>query len=219
MHKFLARLALCFSLIALAGSARAAPAAAHVEVTEAGAVTYIDADGASLSVVAEGGQDPVLAPDGSAVAFIRTDDHGGDGTALWLYDTRTHAQRRLLRAHRTENNETNLRGLNHPNFSPDGRTIYVQSLAWVTSDALFRVDRATGAHHFVAAANSLLVMRDGPYVGDLLISEHAYHPEGGSYEQLLLLKPTGAQVMKVPGTAEDTDDAGPWLQSHGWHAW
>lgn len=202
------------ALVASSGPALAE--AARVEASETGVISYIATTGAPIQVTAQGGQNPVLSPDGLSIAFIQARSRGSE---LWLYDIGRRKGRCLLRSHPTEDNRTNLRDLNNPAFSLRGETIYVQSAAWVTSDALFRVDVTSGAHHYIDAGNSLVVIRDGPYAGDLIVSQHTYRAGGGAYEQLVLMRPDGKKVMRIPGTPDDTDDPGPWLARHGWRAW
>jgi Tol biopolymer transport system component len=200
----------------LASAARPASAGlAHVEA-RSGVIHYFPPIGTPVQVTARGGQEPALSPDGLHIAFIQAEEKG---SALWTYDTTPHKRRRLLRAHPTEDNKTNLRDLHSPVFSLRGDFIYVQSAAWVTSDALFRVDAKSGAHRYVGAGNSLVVVRDGPYAGDLIVSRHTYRPAGGAYEQLVLLQPDGTEILRIPGSSTDTDDSGPWLIRHHWQAW
>ena len=215
-----AKLAPFALVLAVLGSSSSWASPAHVEET-LGVVIYVSSGGDRVQVVGGWGQDPVLSPDGQRVAFVRTHVTKRGGSALWIYDIPSRALRRLLVSHPTENNETNLRDLNTPVFSLRGDQIYIQSAAWVTSGTVFRVDAKTGEHHFVSPANSLVVVRDGPYAGDLVVSQHAYNsgPEGGSFEQLSLLRPDGHVILKIPGSVNDTDDLRPWLTRNGWQAW
>lgn len=204
-------------VLAAAATTHVAAGAARVEENN-GAISYIAPNGERLRVVEKGGSDPVLSQDGHRVALVCVDPARG-GSALWLYDVRTRSLRKLLRSRPTDNNKTNLRELNHPAFSPDGRFLYIQSAAWVTEGTLFQVDLRTGAHRFVSPTNLLLIMRDGPYIGDLIVSEHTYRREGGTYEQLWLKRPDGTVVTKVPGTTGNSEDPRDWLKAHHWHAW
>jgi hypothetical protein len=144
--------------------------------------------------------DATMSPDGRSIAFVRAGRDRSDPSSLWLVDQRDRTCKLLLQSHPTDDNKTNLRALNHPLFSPTGGELYVLSQAWVTSDALFRVDLAAGKHRFVSAANLAMILRNGPYKGDLVISEHAYNagPEGGSFEQLVLIRPDGHRIMVLP---------------------
>ncbi|WP_295635616.1 hypothetical protein [Novosphingobium sp.] len=162
--------------------------------------------------------DLTASPVGHLVAFVRATHDRTDPSSLWLFKPTNPSCKMLVHSHPTDNNTTNLRGLNNPVFSVDGKAIYVLSQAWVTSDTLFRVDLATGKRQFVSAANLVMVIRDGPYRNDLIISEHAYNagPEGGSFERLLLISPAGRRLMVLP-KPNDGEDAGPWLHQHHWH--
>jgi hypothetical protein len=207
-------------VLAVLGSSPSWASPAHVEAN-LGVVTYVSSEGDRVKVVGRWGQDPVLSPDGQHVAFVGIHATKRGGSALWIYDIPSKALKRLLVSHPTENNETNLRDLNTPVFSLRGDQIYIQSAAWVTSGTVFRVGAKTGEHHFVSPANSLVIVRDGPYAGDLVVSQHAYNsgPDGGSFEQLSLLRPDGQVILKIPGSDTDTDDLRPWLVRNGWQAW
>lgn len=168
--------------------------------------------------------DPVVSPDSRWIAFVlagkvREEEGHFNPSSLWIFDRHSQKRRRLVLSRRTDDNTTNLRSLNHPVFAPDGRTLYFLSAAWVTSDALFKVDTVSGVHRYIAAANSAIVVRNGAYRGCIIISEHSYNngPEGGSYERLVLIRPNGKRVMVLP-EPNDGADATPWLKSHGWTA-
>ncbi len=94
---------------------------------------------------------------------------------------------------------------------------------WVTSDFIVRVDVASGERRAVGAGNSLSIIRDGRYAGDLLIERHKYREggQGGSYDPTYVVTPEGEELLMVPGTDGEAGDAAvqPWLDSNGWHAW
>jgi hypothetical protein len=107
--------------------------------------------------------------------------------------------------------------------SPDGRYLYQMVCRWVTSDFIVRVDLQTGERRAVGAGNSLGIVRDGPYAGDLLVERHKYREgsEGGSYDPTYVVTPEGEELLMVPGSDGEAGDAAvqPWLEKNGWHAW
>lgn len=170
---------------------------------------------------------PALSPDGHTVAFVRssqveTEDGRMDTAALWIGDCDTGKVRELLKPHPDNDKaERNLRQINNPTFSLDGGFVYVMATAWVTSDAIHQVNIATGKEKYVTSGNNLAVIRTGPYRGYLLLSQHRYHAEGGSYDPTYVVWPNGKIVMMVPGTDNEgeIDLTAEWLKARGWQAW
>jgi hypothetical protein len=166
---------------------------------------------------------PALSPDGGWVVFVRegipAEGHEATiPTALWLHDLKGGGQHRLLGETEDEESEKTQTGFNNPVFSNDGATVYVLGHAWVTSDVVLAVDVASGRAHFVTDGNSVAVIRNGPYRGDLLVSRHKYRASGGAYDPTDLLTPSGKPVLTIPGSARDEAAVGRWLKAHGWRA-
>ena len=165
---------------------------------------------------------PALSPDGHTVAFVRSlqvesADGPMDTAALWIGDCNTGRVRQLLKPHpNNDKAERNLRQVNNPVFSLDGGFVYVMATAWVTSDAIHQVSIATGKEKYITSGNKLSVIRTGPYRGYLLLSQHRYHAEGGSYDPTYVVRPNGKIVMMVPGTDNEgeidltAEWLGPW---------
>ena len=118
--------------------------------------------------------------------------------------------------------KTSLHNFEEPHWSLDGGFVYVLAGAWVTSAAVHQVDVRTGAERFVVDANTLRVLRDGPYRGMLLVARHKYYgaPRFGSYNPTDVVRPDGKRVLTVPGSGADDSEASvpAWLKAHGWRA-
>ncbi len=179
--------------------------------------THGEVNGALDAVKRQGGKDASPSVDGGLIAFVGRDG-AGDVAAVWLINLGGGAPRRLLGSLPSDDPKANLTELTGPKFSNDGRTVYVQSAAWVTSGAVHAIDVATGAHRFIAAGNSLAVVRNGLYSGSLIVSQHMYRRSGGSFEQLWLLRPDGRRRFAIPGSSADPEDPSDWLQRNGWRA-
>jgi hypothetical protein len=214
------------ALLALPPAVHAGPQAAAAVREDHGTIVY--RHGGRTIRLAGSGRDrmPALSPDGSLVVFVR-DGVPAAGheatipTELWLHDLKGGAERRLLGETESDDPEKTQTGFNNPVFSNDGRTVYVLGHAWVTSDVVLAVDVGSGRARFVIGGNSVAVIRNGPYRGDLLVSQHKYHSgaQGGSYDPVDLVTPSGEPILTIPGSARDQDGAvRRWLKTHGWRA-
>ena len=79
-------------------------------------------------------------------------------------------------------------------FSPDGKTLYFITSAWVTTGALHSVNIDGTNERFIAGANYLKVIDKGRYKGNLIIRQHRYFLAGGSYDWLWLFTPAGKEL-------------------------
>lgn len=155
--------------------------------------------------------EPVLAPDGKWIVFIRTvpgkkiSTGAGDAkeTQLWQMRANGKDQTCLVRSKAGDKMEAVLAGFSRPQFSADGKLVYFLSEAWTTSGALHVVDTTNGKEHFVCPAAEFEVVRSGEYRDHLLVQQHRYFIGGGSYDWFWLLKPDGTEVGPV---GEDTEN-------------
>jgi hypothetical protein len=108
----------------------------------------------------------------------------------------------LLKQMSSDNPKQNLDGFSHLSLSPDGKTLYFQSSAWATSDAVHSLNIATKKVSYVTAGEIACVVRQGQYQGDLIVEQHRYFVQGGSHDDLYLYEPTGKQIGLV---AQGTD--------------
>jgi hypothetical protein len=100
--------------------------------------------------------------------------------------------------------KSNLTDLSRLFLSPDGRTLFFESSAWATSGAVHSLDIATGAPTFVAPGRLACVVLAGKYQGDLIVEQHRYFVQGGSYDSLYLFDSTGKEIGLV---SQDRDEA------------
>jgi hypothetical protein len=96
----------------------------------------------------------------------------------------------------------NLTGFSNLLLSPDNKTLYFQAEAWATSDAVHSIDIATKKVSYVAPGEIACVVLTGEFQGDLIIQQHRYFVQGGSYDNLWLFDPTGKELGLV---SENTD--------------
>lgn len=78
--------------------------------------------------------------------------------------------------------------------APDGKTLYFQAQAWATADAIHSFDIVTRKSRFITSGNLVCVVLAGQYKDDLVINEHRYFIQGGSYNPTYLFSPVGKKV-------------------------
>jgi hypothetical protein len=163
-------------------------------------------------------------PDGRFVATTRpTKGIAGASVqapaSLWLTDTRSGHSRELYRGRYAKNPRRDLSSLANPDFSLDGRYIYVKADAYATSPAIHRVAVCTGAVRYVTDGALYGVLRSGPWRGFLVVQQHRYRRKGsGSFDPFVIVQHDGRDVAMVPGS--DGRDSGRalahWLRAKGW---
>lgn len=134
----------------------------------------------------------VLSRDAERVACLR-----GSPRELWMHDLHAGASRLLLVERQSDSPRRSLVGINGLRFSADGRQLYFLSEAWVTSNALHRVDILSGRVVHLGAANDFLLIEDGGDAGRLLVQRHVYKPGGGSEEIWFLATGKGRSVRRI----------------------
>jgi dipeptidyl aminopeptidase/acylaminoacyl peptidase len=155
--------------------------------------------------------EPVLAPDGKWIVFIRTlpgkkiATGSGDANETQLWQIRADGKEPtcLVRSKPGDKMESVLAGFSKLQFSSNGKLVYFLSEAWTTSGALHVVDTTNSKEHFVCPAAEFEVVRSGEYRDHLLVQQHRYLIGGGSYDWYWLLKPDGKEVGPV---GEDTEN-------------
>ena len=182
----------------------AAPSAAQTVSIDRGNVV-LTRPGARPTQLTCGGRDrePVLSPDRRRVAFIRGREYAGEP---WIVDVAGGAPRRLVAARASDEPRENLTDFGSPQFSPDGRTVYFTTDAWVTSGAIHAVNLATGRVRFVCPGNSLQVVPRGRYAGHLMVGQHRYYIGGGSYDWVWLVTPEGRDVGPIGESTEQFEE-------------
>ena len=148
----------------------------------------------------------VTAPGGRTNYYIKTlPDRNKSGDPKMVieatYDLNT-TSNILLTSKPANDPKQNMDGFKHLFLSPDGKTLYFQTDAWATSNAVHAITIANKQVSFVAPGEIACVVLAGQYQGDLVIEQHRYFVQGGSYDNLWLFDPSGKEVGLV---AEDTD--------------
>lgn len=89
--------------------------------------------------------------------------------------------------------------ITNPQLSPDKTKVYFMSVAWATSYSIHAVDVKTKSEHFVCDGNSLKVVTQGPYFGDLIVNQHRYYgpPNYGSYDDFYIVDEHGNEIKDL----------------------
>ncbi len=199
-------------LLGLFCAATAASAFAQNVSVKDGNIQFIDKAGKTTALTV-GGRDsnPLLAPDGKWVAFVRkvdgkkiaTGSDEVDPTELWQVRVDGKEPAMLVRCRESQKMESLIGGFETLQFSPDGKLLYFVTPAWATSGAVHVVDTTNRKERYLFPGNNLKVVPSGEYKGCLLVQQHRYFIGGGSYDWFWLLRPDGKEVGPV---GEDTEN-------------
>lgn len=180
---------------------------------------YLRDDAGQERQLTSSGRDsnPVLAPDGKWVAFVRAlpdkkiESGAGAHDAAELWQVRSDGKEPLMlvRTRGADKMENVIAGFQDVQFSSDGRLVYFVTPAWATSGAVHVVDTTNRKERFVVPGDALRVLHSGDYRDHLLLAQHRYFLGGGSYDWFYVFTKDGKEVGVV---GEDTDN---FLGAHG----
>jgi len=198
------------SLVFLA--ALALPAAAQTVSVKEGNIQFTDKSGKTTALTASGrDSDPVLAPDGKWVAFVRkvdgkkiaTGSDEVDPSELWQVRTDGKEASLLLKCREAEKPDSLIAAFENLQFSTNGKLLYFVTPAWATSGAVHVVDTTNRKERYVFPGNDLKLVNAGEYKDCLLVQQHRYFVGGGSYDWFWLLRPDGKEVGPVGENTEN----------------
>lgn len=198
--------------------ALAASAPPRADSAPTNAARHADAPAAAPSPCAQRPSDTpsVASRDGATEAYVVIDGSRtvatavDDAPASFLCVARRGEAPRVLVASRAagedEPIERTLANFDNLLLSPDGRTLYFTSSAWVTSGAAHAVDVATGAERFLVDGTVVAVITTGPYAGNLLALHYRLddaHPVDspdyrGRMDMWSVIRPDGSSVRRLP---------------------
>src|SRR6476620_2725929 len=177
-----------------------------------GNIQVTDKAGQTTSLTSSGrDSDPILAPDGKWIAFVRKVDGkkistGSDDvepSELWQVRVDGKEPTMLLRCRESEKPESLIAAFENLQFSSNGKLIYFVSPAWATSGAVHVVDTTNRKERYLFPGNNLKVVPAGEYKDHFLVQQHRYFVGSGSYDWFWLLRPDGKEVGPV---GEDTSN-------------
>lgn len=151
----------------------------------------------------------VTAPGGKTVYYIVTapgeDDNGQQNVAIEAGLNENSYFEILLSPHPDSPPQNNLTGFSNLELTPDAKSLYFLATAWGTSEAIHSIDIATKKVSFVTDGNFYCIVRAGEYQGDLIVEQHRYFIQGGSYDDFFLYSPLGKELGLV-AKEKDNDD-------------
>lgn len=143
----------------------------------------------------------VTAPGGKVVYYIMSlpgrDSVGNPRTAIEAGVDENRSFRILLASRPSDDPKTNLTDFSNLSLSPDRKTLYFQTDAWATSTAIHSLDIATKRTSYVTDGEMSCVVLGGEFQGDLIVEQHRYFIQGGSYDALYLYNPVGKLIGPV----------------------
>jgi len=153
----------------------------------------------------------IKSPDSKWIVFVKKSNYtvpsncfyfftkGDHANEIWIANTHEMTKRLLVAPHfNCKDVSKAILDPHNLQFSPDNKTLYFETSAWVTSSAVHAVD-INGEHlRFVTDGNDLRVVQSGSYKGDLIVNQHRYRFKNdtplGSYNWDWLFTPTGKQI-------------------------
>ena len=190
----------------------AVPAFAQTVSVKDGNIQFTDKSGTTTALTSSGrDSNPVLAPDGKWVAFVRKVDGkkiatGSDEvepSELWQVRVDGKEPSALVRCRDSEKMESVIGAFENLQFSTNGKLLYFVTPAWATSGAVHVADTTNGKERYLFPGNDLKVVTSGEYKDCLLVQQHRYFVGGGSYDWFWLLRTDGKEIGPV---GEDTSN-------------
>lgn len=104
--------------------------------------------------------------------FFRKGQHASE---IWLLDKENKIKILLVKPNFDCSDASNMI-INPHNlqFSPDSKTLYFETSAWITTGAIHAVDLGTHHVRFVCSGSQLRVISYGQYKGDIIVNQHRY---------------------------------------------
>lgn len=150
---------------------------------------------------------PTLSPDKHWIAFIHRQKMGlsDDCKAnpymedslvdqLWIYNVKTHKKRLIVNYNFfCDVSEKMILHIEYIKFSLDSKIIYFETGAWIHSDAIHAVNVDGSGEHYLMPGDGIEIIQKGDSKGDLVVNQHRYFIQGGSFDWYWLYTPAGKE--------------------------
>lgn len=103
----------------------------------------------------------------------------------------------------SEDIEKNITGIKSVTYNKYTNELFFLTDAWTTSRAVHKFDIGPISEEkkvnpvFVTSGNSVSVVNDGKYIGNIIVEKHKYRDGGGSYDPYVLMSPDGKEIKEL----------------------
>lgn len=163
----------------------------------------------------------VTAPGGKLVYYIMadeskkgTEDYEG-GVQIVSKNLSSGQDEILLTSSPDADPKKTLYSFSNLKLSQDAKTLYFETAAWATSSAIHSLDISSHKSNYITNGGLVCVVGGGEYQGNLIVQQHRYFVQGGSYDYLYLYDPKGKEVGVVSGEGATRESVLTLCQSLG----
>ena len=202
--------------LVLCATALAIPGFGQSVSVKDGNIQFTDKAGQTAALTSSGrDSNPILAPDGKWVIFVRKVDGkpiatGSDEvepTELWQVRVDGKEATVLVKTRDTGKPETGIAAFGSLQFSTNGKLVYFVTPAWAVTGAVYVVDTTNRKVRYLFPGNDVKVVPPGEFKDCLLVLQHRYFIGGGSFDWYWLVRPDGKEIGPVGETTENFDAA------------
>lgn len=151
--------------------------------------------------------DLIESPNGKWISFVKRSNYtipsncfyfftkGQQADEVWIVNTDKMTKKLLVAPHFSCKNVSKvILDPHHLQFSPDSKTLFFKTSAWVVTGAIHAIDVNGSNLRFVTDGGKYHIIQNGPNKGNLIVNQHRYHNGGGSFDWDWLYTPTGKQI-------------------------
>lgn len=157
---------------------------------------------------------PALSHSGERVAFIRNSKDEtinnnpsflpiDNNSELWVIESDASNEKRVKEAKDISSPVGKATYIFSPVFSINDNNIFFLTDAWAVSSAVFSFDLASGKMRYITDGNTVDVIENGQYKGNLLLNQHQYYKSSsGSYDYYNIVDESGKMIKTLGSELE-----------------